>query len=75
VNELGFEYSLVESLLDGRFGLEAALRSAGAGKLGVVLQNCVIPLDGYGSWGICGTSLMLICWCALPRTDCLPLAT
>jgi len=49
VNELGFEYSLVESLLEGLFGLDAALRSAGGGMFGVVRQNWVMPFEGYGS--------------------------
>src|SRR5579862_6293009 len=46
--EVGFEYSLCESRLEGRAGLAAELRSDG----GPVRQYMVIPSGGYS---LCGT--------------------
>jgi hypothetical protein len=40
--DVGFEYSLCESLLAGRAGLGIVLRSDG----GPIRQNCVIPSEG-----------------------------
>jgi hypothetical protein len=56
--DVGLEYSLRESLLEGRAEVMAELRSEG----GPVRQSMVIPSIGYGSWG---TAEKSCCWCWL----------